>query len=116
MVPDGVEAELRDRLLAVSKSHDVDIAFQLDSMDRWSRRLIVFDMDSTLIQQEVIDELAKMAGVEATVSEITERAMRGELDFHESLRERVALLKGHHAQRLFDVVKANLIYTPGAHA
>jgi len=115
LVPNGVEAELRDRLLAVSKSHDVDIAFQRDGMERWSRRLIVFDMDSTLIQQEVIDELAKMAGVEATVSEITERAMRGELDFHQSLRERVALLKGHNAEKLFNAVKANLVYTPGAH-
>lgn len=113
-VPDGIEAALRSGLLATSKAFDVDIAFQRDGVERWGRRLIVFDMDSTLIQQEVIDELAKLAGVESIVGEITERAMRGELDFHQSLRERVALLKGHNAKELFDSVKKDLVYTPGA--
>ena len=63
-------------------------------------------MDSTLIQQEVIDELAKLAGVESQVKEITEAAMRGELDFFGSLKSRVALLKGHNAEELFAKVKA----------
>jgi len=78
------------------------------------RRLVVFDMDSTLIQQEVIDELAKLAGVETEVKKITEAAMRGELNFFDSLKSRVALLKGHKADELFAKVKANLIFTPGA--
>ncbi|HBN14306.1 MAG TPA: phosphoserine phosphatase SerB, partial [Pseudohongiella sp.] len=71
-----------------------DIAFQQDSIFRRNRRLVVFDMDSTLIDAEVIDELAKAAGVGEQVAEITERAMRGELDFQASFRERMALLKG----------------------
>jgi len=76
--------------------------------------MVVFDMDSTLIQQEVIDELGKLAGVESEIKEITEAAMRGEIDFFGSLKRRVALLKGHNAEELFNQVKANLIYTPGA--
>eukprot|EP00930_Biecheleria_cincta_P021137 TRINITY_DN1572_c0_g1_i4.p1 TRINITY_DN1572_c0_g1~~TRINITY_DN1572_c0_g1_i4.p1 ORF type:complete len:924 (+),score=194.45 TRINITY_DN1572_c0_g1_i4:104-2875(+) len=113
-VPPVSEGDLRAKLLAISKEQDVDIAFQRDGIDRWGRRMIVFDMDSTLIQQEVIDELAKQCGVEETVGEITERAMRGELDFFESLKERVALLKGHNSQKLFGSVKQNLLFTPGA--
>ena len=73
---------------------DIDIAVQEDSIYRRHRRLIAFDMDSTLIDTEVIDELAKCAGVGERVAEVTEAAMRGELDFQESLRERVALLAG----------------------
>eukprot|EP00933_Yihiella_yeosuensis_P035240 TRINITY_DN28731_c0_g1_i3.p1 TRINITY_DN28731_c0_g1~~TRINITY_DN28731_c0_g1_i3.p1 ORF type:complete len:251 (+),score=52.83 TRINITY_DN28731_c0_g1_i3:256-1008(+) len=92
-----------------------DVAFQKDDVDRWMRRLIVFDMDSTLIQQEVIDELAKIAGVEHEVKSITEAAMQGDLNFFESLKARVALLKGHNAEKLFAQVKANLVFTPGAH-
>mmetsp|Transcript_55685 Transcript_55685/g.120313 ORF Transcript_55685/g.120313 Transcript_55685/m.120313 type:complete len:922 (-) Transcript_55685:284-3049(-) len=113
--PPAARTELRNRLLAASKVHEVDIAFQIDGIQRWGHRLIVFDMDSTLIQQEVIDELARLAGVEKEVSEITERAMSGELDFFESLRERVAYLKGHKASELFAKVKEGLVYTPGAH-
>lgn len=71
-------------------------------------------MDSTLIQQEVIDEMAKIAGVESEVKKITEQAMRGELDFSESLKARVALLKGQNAEKLFGGVKRSLIFTPGA--
>jgi phosphoserine phosphatase len=114
IVPSGHESDLRKVLLAAGKECHADIAFQEESVDRWSRRLIIFDMDSTLIQQEVIDELAKLANVEAAVKEITERAMSGELDFFASLKERVGLLKGHKADELFDHVKKNLIYTPGA--
>ena len=73
---------------------EMDFSFQLDNMYRRMRRLICFDMDSTLIETEVIDELAIRAGVGAEVKAITERAMRGEIDFTESFRERVALLKG----------------------
>lgn len=86
--------ELRAQLMTVGSELDVDLAYQQDNVYRRNRRLVVFDMDSTLIQQEVIDELAVEAGVGEQVSEITEAAMRGELDFAQSLQARVALLKG----------------------
>eukprot|EP00931_Biecheleriopsis_adriatica_P074466 TRINITY_DN48517_c0_g1_i1.p1 TRINITY_DN48517_c0_g1~~TRINITY_DN48517_c0_g1_i1.p1 ORF type:complete len:903 (+),score=234.49 TRINITY_DN48517_c0_g1_i1:242-2710(+) len=114
IVPSENQGDLRGKLIAISKELEVDIAFQRDGIERWGRRMVVFDMDSTLIQQEVIDELAKQCGVEETVAEITERAMQGHLDFHQSLKERVALLKGNDSEKLFSSVKRNLIYTPGA--
>lgn len=85
---------LRRQLMEIGDEIEVDIAYQEDNVYRRNRRLVAFDMDSTLIQAEVIDELAKRAGVGKQVAEITERAMRGEMDFKESLRRRVALLKG----------------------
>ncbi|MET0104039.1 MAG: phosphoserine phosphatase SerB [Sedimenticola sp.] len=85
---------LRHDLLEISRTDEVDVAFQADDLYRRNRRLIVFDMDSTLIQVEVIDELAKAAGVGEQVAEITEAAMRGEIDFKESFRRRMALLEG----------------------
>ncbi|WP_426415902.1 phosphoserine phosphatase SerB [Aestuariirhabdus sp. LZHN29] len=85
---------LKADFLRISSELEVDIAFQEDSIFRRNRRLVVFDMDSTLIEAEVIDELAKAAGVGEQVSEITEQAMRGEIDFTESFSRRVALLKG----------------------
>lgn len=114
-LPDDLSSDdFASKMVEVSKKHGADIAIQRDDLERWMRRLVVFDMDSTLIQQEVIDELAKLAGVETQVKEITEAAMRGELDFFGSLKSRVALLKGHNAEELFAKVKANLIFTPGA--
>ncbi|MCP5161081.1 MAG: phosphoserine phosphatase SerB [Hahellaceae bacterium] len=86
--------QLRADFLQIAGELNVDIAFQEDSIFRRNRRLVVFDMDSTLIEAEVIDELAKEAGVGEQVAEITELAMRGELDFTESFKRRVALLKG----------------------
>ena len=86
--------ELRKTLLELSAELDVDVAFQEDDIYRRNRRLVVFDMDSTLIEAEVIDELAKCAGVGEQVSAITESAMRGELDFKQSFARRVALLEG----------------------
>lgn len=86
--------QLRAEFLTIAQELNVDIAFQQDSIFRRNRRLVVFDMDSTLIDAEVIDELAKAAGVGDQVAAITERAMRGELDFQASFRERMALLKG----------------------
>jgi len=80
--------------LRISQELDVDVAVQEDNLYRRSRRLVCFDMDSTLIQTEVIDELARVAGVGGQVATITEAAMRGELDFAESFRRRLALLKG----------------------
>jgi phosphoserine phosphatase len=88
------EDALRVPLIGLSDAHGIDIAFQHDSIYRRNRRLVAFDMDSTLIQAEVIDELAKLAGVGSEVARITESAMRGELDFKASFRKRVSLLKG----------------------
>lgn len=87
-------ADLKAKFLEVSAELELDIAVQKDDMYRRTRRLVCFDMDSTLIEAEVIDELAKEAGVGEQVSEITELAMQGEIDFDESFRRRVALLKG----------------------
>lgn len=87
-------AQLREAFMKAASELDVDIAFQQDDIYRRNRRLVVFDMDSTLIEAEVIDELAKEAGVGDQVSAITEQAMRGEIDFNESFRRRVGLLKG----------------------
>ncbi|MEX2488398.1 MAG: phosphoserine phosphatase SerB [Pseudomonadales bacterium] len=88
------QAGFRYELMNVSQEYDVDIAVQEDSIFRKNRRLVAFDMDSTLIDTEVIDELASLAGVGEEVAAVTQRAMRGELDFSESLKKRVALLKG----------------------
>ena len=88
------ERGLRDRLWQIAGELGIDIAFHADDIYRRNRRLVAFDMDSTLIQCEVIDELARVAGVGAEVATITEAAMRGELDFRESLTRRVALLRG----------------------
>ena len=88
------QIKVRRALLELTNTLDMDIAYQEDDMFRRNRRLVVFDMDSTLIEAEVIDELAKVAGVGAEVSAITELAMQGEIDFDESFRRRVALLSG----------------------
>ncbi len=88
------KSRLQNIFMELSNEGEVDISFQKDGIFRRSRRLICFDMDSTLIRTEVIDELADRAGVGEQVREITERAMRGEIDFNESFKERVALLKG----------------------
>jgi phosphoserine phosphatase len=110
--PDDASA-LRGELLDLAQSLDVDIAFQVDDVYRRNRRLVAFDMDSTLIQTEVIDELAAAAGVGDEVSAITEAAMNGELDFKESLVKRVALLKGLE-ESVLEQIAARLPLTPGA--
>jgi len=99
--------------LELANELGVDIAYQEDSMFRRNRRLVVFDMDSTLIEAEVIDELAKCAGVGDQVAAITEQAMRGEIDFSESFRRRVALLKGLDESALAEVAES-LRLTEGA--
>ncbi|WP_165869865.1 phosphoserine phosphatase SerB [Pseudomonas sp. LS-2] len=105
--------QMRAEFLHVAQELNVDIAFQQDSLFRRNRRLAVFDMDSTLIEAEVIDELAKAHGVGERVSEITERAMRGELDFRASFKERLALLKGLDI-KVLDEIGASLRLTEGA--
>ena len=110
--PEDLEA-LRADFLQIATELNVDIAFQEDSIYRRNRRLVVFDMDSTLIEAEVIDELAREAGVGDQVAEITERAMRGELDFSESFRERVRLLEGMD-EAILEKVAGRLKLTEGA--
>lgn len=107
-----VEA-LRADFLRIAGELNVDIAFQEDSIYRRNRRMVVFDMDSTLIEAEVIDELAKEAGVGEQVSTITEQAMRGEIDFTESFARRVALLEGL-SEDVLSQVAARLKMTEGA--
>ena len=111
-VPSDAQA-LRADFFALSEELNIDIAFQKDDLFRRNRRLAVFDMDSTLIEAEVIDELAKAAGVGEQVAAITERAMRGELDFRASFKERMALLKGLDVGVL-DEIGASLRLTEGA--
>jgi phosphoserine phosphatase len=106
-------ASLREALARVAVESGVDVAVQRAGLYRRAMRLIVMDVDSTLIQDEVIDLLAARAGCAAQVARVTESAMHGELDFAASLRERVALLKGLDADVL-DEVRAGLRLTPGA--
>jgi phosphoserine phosphatase len=96
---------MRAEFMRITSDLDVDIGFQLDNVYRRNRRLVAFDMDSTLIQAEVIDELAKAAGVGAEVAKITESAMRGEIDFSESFRNRLRLLKGLEESRLEEITQ-----------
>jgi phosphoserine phosphatase len=99
-------------ILAFEKEWEVEIVFQRDTAFRRHKRLAVFDMDSTLIQQEVVDEIARKIGVEDAVSAITARAMNAELDFTASLKERVALLKGVPAT-VFEDLRSVVSLTPG---
>ena len=98
----------------VSRDLNVDISFQEDNMYRRNRRLVCFDMDSTLIQTEVIDELAELAGVGEEVRAITESAMNGEIDFSESFQKRMVLLEGL-SEEVLQNVAINLPITKGAH-
>lgn len=104
---------LRHDLLAITREDEVDVAFQADDLYRRNRRLIVFDMDSTLIQCEVMDELADVAGVGDEVARITEAAMRGEIPFNESFERRLATLSGLDASVLPEIA-ARLPITEGA--
>jgi phosphoserine phosphatase len=104
---------LKRTLLAVATGAGFDVSLQPESLYRRSKRLVVLDMDSTLIRIEVIDELARAAGVGPEVSRITERAMQGEMDYDESLRQRVALLEGLDVAVL-DRIAADLPLTDGA--
>ena len=106
------KTRLQNTFMELSMKSDVDISFQKDGIFRRSRRLICFDMDSTLIRTEVIDELADRAGVGEQVREITERAMRGEIDFCESFKQRVALLKGLDVS-VMEEIAVNLPITEG---
>lgn len=106
-------AAMHAEFLQISQEMDLDVAVQEDNIYRRSRRLVCFDMDSTLIQAEVIDELARVAGVGEKVSAITEAAMRGEIDFSESFRRRMALLEGLEESVLAQIAES-LPITEGA--
>lgn len=104
--------ELHAALLKMSSEMEIDCSFQRDNMYRRMRRLICFDMDSTLIQTEVIDELAKKHGVYDKVAAITAAAMRGEIDFKESFTQRCKLLKGLDVKVMQDIAE-HLPFTEG---
>jgi phosphoserine phosphatase len=106
-------AKLRGSLLKISNETGIDISFHVDDIYRHARKLVVFDMDSTLIQGEMIDVLAQQAGVGKQVAKITASAMEGNIDFKESLTRRVSLLKGLDANVLPEVAR-NLVLTEGA--
>tara|TARA_R110002050_G_scaffold84521_2_gene180415 strand:- start:1084 stop:2307 length:1224 start_codon:yes stop_codon:yes gene_type:complete len=107
------KSDFTQKIMDISKQLDVDIAFQEDNIFRRNRRLVCFDMDSTLIQTEVIDELAELAGVGDEVKAITESAMQGEIDFNESFKRRMKLLEGLSESVLQEVAE-RLPITKGA--
>ena len=111
--PPGLDEQMQAALVRVGAEEGVDIAVERYSLERRAKRLIVFDVDSTLIQGEVIEMLAERAGAGAAVAAITDAAMRGELDFAESLHQRVATLKGLPAD-VIDEVSQQIELTPGA--
>ncbi len=112
-ISNGNVGEIRASLVSVAANSEIDVAIQPDGLERRARRLVVMDVDSTLIQEEVIDLLAREGGVEEQVSKITAAAMAGEIDFESALRERVSLLEGLDEDALRRVAVAINI-TPGA--
>jgi phosphoserine phosphatase len=113
-VVSGVDQHcIRPSLATVANTQSVDIAVSPGGLMRWAKKLIVMDVDSTLIQQEVIELLGAKAGKESEIKEITDSAMRGELDFESSLRARVALLAGL-PESVIDEVRSEVLLTPGA--
>lgn len=107
------DSGLKKELLAIAKAEHVDIALQAEGLYRRAKRLVVLDMDSTLIQSEVIDELARAQGCYEQVAAITHEAMSGRIDYDESLRRRVAKLQGLSADKLEEVYRS-IQLTPGA--
>ncbi|MBC8439461.1 MAG: phosphoserine phosphatase SerB [Deltaproteobacteria bacterium] len=105
--------DMRRKFMEISQKTGIDISFHVDNIYSKNRKLVVFDMDSTLVQAEVIVELAKLANVGEKVNKITESAMRGEIDFKESFQKRVALLKGIKEEQLVNISR-NLPLTDGA--
>jgi phosphoserine phosphatase len=105
-------SQLKKRLMLMSRDQGFDLALQNMAAYRKNKRLVFFDMDSTLVDMEVIDEMARRAGVGREVSRITEKAMRGDFDFEQSLIQRVALLKGLKVEELVDI-RQNMPLSPG---
>jgi phosphoserine phosphatase len=113
LISGAQEAEIRILLAQISSEPGVDVAVLPRGELHWTKKLVLLDVDSTLIQQEVVDLLAAKAGVSERVVAITESAMRGEIDFEKSLRERVGLLEGLPIEVL-DQVRSEILLTPGA--
>lgn len=113
VVVDGDLDDMRERLVAAKAGHAIDVSVQRESLERRAKRLVVMDVDSTLIQDEVIDLLAEEAGCVDEMRAATELAMQGEMDFETSLRERVARLAGTPAEAL-DRARDRVRLTPGA--
>lgn len=113
LVSGATEQEIRACLHSLSTDQGVDVAVQIGGPLKWARKLVLLDVDSTLIQQEVIELLAAKAGVQAEVKAITDSAMRGELDFAQSLMTRVALLEGL-PESVIAEVRQEVLLTPGA--
>jgi phosphoserine phosphatase len=109
---DGAALRLKNRLIAVSSELGVDLAIQRFDSYRKGKRIVFFDVDMTLLDMEVIDEMAAAAGAKEAVSRVTQKAMRGEIDFEESLRQRTALLKGLHRGAL-EKIRSNLRLSEG---
>lgn len=112
-VSDGDVHKIREQLIIAAAERPMDIAIQPEGLERRAKRMVVLDVDSTLIENEVINLLADEAGVGAEVADITASALRGEIDFEGSLRERVALLEGLGEDAL-ERVSARITVTPGA--
>ena len=106
-------SQFKKRIMATSRQFDTDVALQRMEAYRKNKRLIFFDMDSTLVDVEIIDQMARLAGVFKEVARITDKAMQGELDFEESLVQRVALLKGLPVEKLIEI-RDNLKLSEGA--
>src|SRR5690606_18345892 len=113
IVAGGVFAELKQNLVVAAAEHGFDVAVQEERLERRMKRLVVIDVDSTLIQDEAIDMLAERAGVAAEVAAVTDLAMEGRLDFARALEERVALLAGLDVS-ILDEVAREVRLTPGA--
>ena len=113
LVSNVVVGNIKKSLAEVANTTSVDIGVQAGGLQRRAKKLVVLDVDSTLIQQEVIELLADHAGVRPKVKEITDRAMNGEIDFAQALQERVQLLSGL-SEKIIDEVRAQIRLTPGA--
>ena len=113
LVSNVVVSNIKKSLAEVANTTSVDIGVQAGGLQRRAKKLVVLDVDSTLIQQEVIELLAEHAGVRPKVKEITDRAMNGEIDFAQALQERVQLLSGL-SEKIIDEVRAQITLTPGA--
>jgi phosphoserine phosphatase len=112
-VSDGDIHKIREQLIAAAAERPIDIAIQPEGLERRAKRMVIMDVDSTLIENEVINLLAEEAGVGPQVAEITLAAMRGEIDFEASLRERVGLLAGL-SEDVLQIVAKRITVTPGA--
>ncbi|KTW32264.1 phosphoserine phosphatase SerB [Pneumocystis jirovecii RU7] len=107
--------EIKEKAFFLTQKYSLDVLLQSDSVYKKKKRLIAFDMDSTLIEQEMIDEIARFCGIFEKVSAITQASMNGKIDFSESLKQRVSLLKGVHL-KVFEDLKKKIVFTEGAHS